>query len=100
MRTGDMTYAKYDPVLRWVLRALTLSVVAMTVQACTGDSPTAPASGIEASRSRGQLNPRAALVQQVRALAAQRGIVPLPSAPYVRPALERLGRDLAFDKVI
>ena len=38
--------------------------------------------------------------QVVRQLAANRGIVPLPRAPHVRPALARLGQALAFDKVL
>ena len=29
-----------------------------------------------------------------------RGVVPLPPAPYVRPALSRLGQALAFDKIL
>jgi cytochrome c peroxidase len=36
----------------------------------------------------------------VRQLAAGRGVVPLPPTPYVRPALARLGRALAFDKIL
>jgi cytochrome c peroxidase len=36
----------------------------------------------------------------VRQLAAARGIVSLPPAPRVRPALSRLGQALAFDKVL
>jgi cytochrome c peroxidase len=36
----------------------------------------------------------------IRQLAATRGIVPLPPAPYVRPALSRLGQALAFDKIL
>jgi cytochrome c peroxidase len=36
----------------------------------------------------------------VRQLAATRGIAPLPTPPYVRPALSRLGQALAFDKLL
>lgn len=38
------------------------------------------------------------LIAEVRRLAGERGIVALPSAPEVRPALVELGRALAFDK--
>lgn len=38
--------------------------------------------------------------QLVRQLAANRGIVPLPRMPHVRPALVRLGQALAFDKIL
>ncbi|HZS60692.1 MAG TPA: cytochrome c peroxidase [Gemmatimonadaceae bacterium] len=41
-----------------------------------------------------------ALAHTVRTLAAGRGIVPLPPAPHVRPALARLGQALAFDKIL
>ncbi|HET6681070.1 MAG TPA: cytochrome c peroxidase [Gemmatimonadaceae bacterium] len=37
---------------------------------------------------------------EVRALAAQHGITPLPDAPHVRNALVKLGRDLAFDPIL
>jgi len=36
----------------------------------------------------------------VRQLAKGRGITPYPRPPYVRPALVRLGRALAFDKIL
>jgi cytochrome c peroxidase len=36
----------------------------------------------------------------VRQLAKGRGVVPLPPAPYVRPALARLGQALIFDKIL
>jgi len=90
-----------DGVLtRRIIQVATVAVAAATIQGCGGDSPTAPSSAIAASRAGASLSTRHALVEQVRALAAQRGIVPLPPAPYVRPALARLGHDLAFDKVI
>lgn len=43
------------------------------------------------------VDPTVALVRQ---LAAGRGVVPLPRTPHVRPSLVRLGRALAFDKVL
>ena len=36
----------------------------------------------------------------VRQLAAARGVVPLERAPYVRPSLVRLGKALAFDRIL
>lgn len=40
------------------------------------------------------------LAPLVRALAAARGVTRMPNAPYVRPALLRLGQALAFDKLL
>jgi cytochrome c peroxidase len=40
------------------------------------------------------------LVTIVRQLAVQRGIGPLPRAPRIPPSLARLGRALAFDKIL
>ena len=40
------------------------------------------------------------LARLVRLLAAARGIVPLPRPPFIRPALVRLGRALAFDRIL
>jgi len=69
---------------------------------CAGDKPAATT---EPSASRhappapppppGTVTP--ALVRQ---LAAGRGVVALERAPYVRPSLARLGRVLAFDKIL
>jgi cytochrome c peroxidase len=50
--------------------------------------------------ARSQRIERRVLVQNVRALAAGRGVVPEPLRPTVRPALSRLGRLLAFDKTL
>src|SRR6185437_15909046 len=36
----------------------------------------------------------------VRQLATSRGVVAYPRPPFVRPALVRLGRELAFDKIL
>ncbi len=63
----------------------------------------APATSPDAAASRrtapapppGTLTP-----QLVRQLAAGRGIVPLERPPYIRPELVRLGRVLAFDKIL
>jgi cytochrome c peroxidase len=95
-----MKRANPDSFVRCARQALALAIVAAGVQACTSDTPTAPSSvGANRIGARGPTT-QLALVQQVRALAAHRGIVPLPPAPLVRPALVRLGRELAFDKIL
>lgn len=43
---------------------------------------------------------RRELVAATRANIATRGLTAIPDAPYVRPALVRLGRALAFDKIL
>lgn len=43
---------------------------------------------------------RAALIAEVRSLAAREGLAAMPPAPSVRPALVELGRALAFDKIL
>jgi cytochrome c peroxidase len=66
---------------------------------CSDQSATAPAA--TASRhSPGPPAPGTVTPALVRQLAAGRGVVPLPPTPYVRPALARLGRALAFDKIL
>jgi cytochrome c peroxidase len=66
---------------------------------CSDQSATAPAP--TASRhSPVPPAPGAVTPALVRQLAAGRGVVPLPRAPYVRPALARLGQALAFDKIL
>ena len=52
----------------------------------------------EASTDQAAKNERATLVQSTRASIAFRGVVPVPAAPHVRPALAELGRALIFDK--
>lgn len=63
--------------------------------ACSRDMPTVPRSNVD-----GSANGSKSLAQQVRALAASHGVTPLPSPPQVSPALMRLGRALAFDKIL
>jgi cytochrome c peroxidase len=48
----------------------------------------------------GRKSPDDSLVRLVRQLTAGRGITPLPRPRPVRPALERLGRALAFDRLL
>lgn len=65
---------------------------ALTLAAC--DS-TDPVSGPPVSLGRGP-----DLAQEVRQLAARRGIKPMPKPQRVRPQLAELGRMLAFDKIL
>ena len=83
----------------WLANA-TVAFVALPIAACTDLAPapersalTAPAS----SESRTSA-PVSALPQIVRQLAAGRGVVAMPKAPYVRPALAHLGQALMFDR--
>src|SRR5215216_1380708 len=64
--------------------------------ACDSSRPTAPA----AAAPRADVASATSAAELVRQLAAARGIVALPPAPYVRPALSRLGQALAFDKIL
>ncbi|HEU4828810.1 MAG TPA: cytochrome c peroxidase [Gemmatimonadales bacterium] len=61
--------------------------------ACAAEDATAPTEAIALSRT--ETNP---LADEVRRLAAERGIIPLERPAPVRPALVRLGRLLAFDR--
>jgi len=84
--------------LQWGGRALLVSA-SFSVVACSDrmlEPPTAPA-GV----SRHDVSPADVITPAlVRQLAAGRGIVPLPAAPHVRPALATLGQALAFDKIL
>jgi cytochrome c peroxidase len=75
-----------------------IAVVSVFVLAACSDAvSTAPSTRVDTPRL---AVARSTLVSTVRSLAAGRGIVPLPQAPHVRPALARLGRALAFDKIL
>jgi len=83
--------------LQWSRRALLLSAVFGPV-ACSDrmtEAPTAPSAARRDAASADVITP-----QLIRQLAAGRGIVPLPPAPHVRPALAKLGQALAFDKIL
>lgn len=86
-----------------MLRSRLVAVLAFTVGAASitacADKPTEPVSIAPlASRTTGGVD--TALVRQVRLLAAQRGIVPLPPAPRVRTPLVLLGQALMFDPIL
>ncbi len=76
-----------------------VAVLWAVVGACT-DGTAPPSSVARSSDVAGGAVHRSTLAQTVRALAAGRGVVPLPPAPRVRPALSVLGQALAFDKVL
>jgi len=82
------------------LNGSTVALVALAtlLVACT-DQATAPSSDAR----RADVTPSsdtATTPALVRKLAAGRGITTLPRRQYVRPALVRLGRALAFDKIL
>jgi cytochrome c peroxidase len=62
---------------------------------CAGDEPTSPAESAPALA-----HSSLTLAQEVRVLAAGRGIGPLSRPAPVRPDLVRLGQALAFDKIL
>ncbi len=68
-------------------------VVSVSLLGCVLDDTTTVEQGLSKTE-------RDALVASTRASIAARGIVPLPAAPNVRIALIKLGRDLAFDKLL
>jgi cytochrome c peroxidase len=89
------------PTPRYTLAALALAALAACSNADDVTQPTIPATTetpeVESALSRSD---RSALAAEVRTLTAGRGITPLENPPPVRPALVRLGRALAFDKVL
>ena len=70
-------------------------ILALAV-ACDTPRPTAPVRPTSPEQVASSISD----AELVRQLATARGVVPLPSAPYVRPALSRLGQALAFDKIL
>jgi cytochrome c peroxidase len=74
-------------------RILAGALAALTFTACTRDDPVEP-SGVPLAT----VSPSLASV--VRDLAAARGVSQLPAGSPVRPELVRLGRMLAFDKIL
>jgi len=72
------------------------SLISMMPAACDSPRPTAPVRAAPRGRGASSISD----AELVRELAMARGVVPLPPAPYVRPALSRLGQALAFDKVL
>ena len=86
---------------RTLIRIAAVSA-AFVVAACGDDTtaPRPPDAGAVDELASGKRNPDDSLVKLVRQLTAGRGITPLARPRPVRPALERLGRALAFDKLL
>ena len=77
-------------------RAAILCVAAVGLTACTRDDLAAPRPHVSAPN----YDDISTLAQEVRTLAAGRGITPLVRPAPVRPELVRLGQALAFDKIL
>ena len=78
-----------------LLSVLAASAALLGFLGCGEDNATAPEAGPALSKSE-----KNSLAAEVRQLTAGRGITRLGAPPRVRPALVRLGRALAFDKIL
>ena len=78
-------------------RAAPWILLAVLVAAGCADDQTADLAGPDRAAPAAAVSSAA---DQVRSLAAARGIVPLPPPPSVRPALARLGQMLMFDPIL
>ena len=78
-------------------RRSSLGAVLLLTIAAACDRPQVTESAPQFSKSRDSLD---ALAEEVRTLAAARGVVRLPEPPRVREPLVVLGRMLAFDKIL
>jgi cytochrome c peroxidase len=76
------------------LPAAVLVAIVPWLGACSADRATGPAPQAAI------VQPSASLAAVVRQLSVQRGVVRLEAPPPVRPQLARLGRMLAFDKIL
>ena len=74
------------------MRSIGGLLVGLTLVGCVGDE--------QSSKEQAANEERAALVASTRNSIAFRGVTPVPPAPTVRKELVRLGRDLAFDKLL
>lgn len=77
--------------------ATTAAMVALA--ACVAERPTGPLTSDTTAQPATDLT-NSTLVQEVRQLAADRGIGQLPATPLVRKPLAVLGRLLAFDRIL
>ena len=80
-----------------MIGALAASATLIGVFGCGDENVTAPGTGAAPEISKSEKN---ALAAEVRQLTANRGITALGQPPHVRPTLVRLGRALAFDKIL
>ncbi len=85
--------------LRSAVSSATLFLLA-ALAACDDSITSESSQQRAASEARFSLAPTHGAADSLRALAATHGIVALPAAPHVRPALVALGRALAFDPVL
>lgn len=76
-------------------RMLVLALLGAPMLAACEDTDPVSGPPAAAMKDRG-----ADLAQEVRQLAARRGIEPMPKSPRIRPQLAELGRVLAFDKIL
>lgn len=76
------------------------AILVAPLMSCADQSATAPAPNASRHPTPAPAPPGTVSPTLVRQLAAGRGVVPLPRAPYVRPELARLGQALAFDKIL
>ncbi|HUE77381.1 MAG TPA: cytochrome c peroxidase [Longimicrobiales bacterium] len=81
----------------WSVTATLPLLLGLAVAACDQGLPTAAPADAEAAFSKAGWHE---LAQQIRALAAERSITPMPPRPEVRDGLARLGQMLAFDPVL
>ena len=80
-----------------MIGALAASATLIGLLGCGEENATAPETGANLELTKSE---RDALAAEVRQLTAGRGITALGRPPRVRPALVRLGRALAFDKIL
>jgi cytochrome c peroxidase len=74
-----------------------LALAMVTLMACDAARPTEP---LAPAFSTGTSDELASIAREVRLLAEGRGIGPLPPKPLIRRPLVRLGKALAFDKIL
>ena len=87
-----MSACPFEPNCR---RAWLVVAVFFGLAACASDEPTSPPTPPSLARAGGD-----PLADEVRQLAAGRGITPLERPARVRTTLVRLGQALAFDKIL
>lgn len=76
-------------------RMLVLALVGVPILAACDDTDPVSAPPATPTLGRGP-----DLAEEVRQLAARRGIEPMPKTPRIRPQMAELGRMLAFDKIL
>jgi hypothetical protein len=93
------TATEVTEFMRRTLRSYFVMIGGIALIVACSDRPTAPRRSLGA-RAGDVISGDAITPQSIRQLAAQRGVVPLPPRPQVRPALAKLGQALAFDKIL